>query len=281
MFPFLFGLLARPVVASALGLAVLFQGYWLFGPEDEQIGFAGRTLAARTATAVASDLPDRNGVVTLAVLPFRNDENEAFGRRIRDAIANHGRYVLVEESFVQRVLREVRGQPLSASTLEEAGGAARRIGADAVLFGDVIGFSADRGDARIAVDLRMVERESAEAVFGRRYEDRIERSPARLTYWRARLADSSKIQRVALWILVSLLLPLAAAPLIRRVVEEESNVRNALLVLGLTGVNGLLAWGLTGFWLASGWSVLVLFLALVAGAVYNYQVATVIDELRR
>ena len=281
MFGFVLGLLARPVVASAVGLAVLVQAYALLGPEDEQFGFAGRTLAGRTAATVVADLPDRQGVATLAVLPLRNDPDGVLARRIREEVTNRGRYVLVEESFVQRVLREVRGQPLAPSTLEDAVRAARRIGADAVLFGDVGRFSTEQGDARIGLDLRMVERDSGQAVFGRRYEDRIEPSPVRLAYWRARLADSSKIQRVALWILLALLLPLAAARLIRRVLEEESNTRNALLVLALTAVNGLLAWGLTGFWLPTGWSVLVVLLAVVTGAMYNYKVATVIDELRR
>lgn len=280
MFGFFLGLLTRRVSITILGAGLLLQGYWLFGPEDEGLGFAVRSLADRTAAQAAADLPDRKGAVTLAVLPLLNDQSQVVSRRLRSAIAVQGRYQIIEESLLGRLLDEIGRSAQRIATLDEAVAAARRIGADIVIFGQVTRLVRDGTNASVAVDLRMAERDTGQAVFVKHYEDRIEGRASSLSYWRARLADSPKPRRALIWICWTLLLPLVTAGLIRRVTAEESNVLNAALLLGYSVIDGLVACGLTGFWLVSWWTVTAVGLATVLAGIYNLRIATAIDELR-
>jgi len=281
MIGFFLGILARPLAVTLLVGVTLMQAWWLLGPEDEPMGFARRNVAARTAAVAALEIPGREGITTLAVLPLRNDPNEIVTRRLKDAIAERGRYEVVEESLFRRLLGQLRQSPIPPPTVADAVSAVRQIGADAVLFGEVTRFSGAEGQAMLAIDLRMAERDSGQAVWVKHYEEQISGAPASVDYWRARLADSAKPSRILLWLGFTLLFPLLTAPLIRRVTSEESNAANLAMLIGYTGVSVALAWALTGFWAPSWWTVLALLLALGLSGVYNYKVASALDDLRR
>jgi len=278
VFGFLLGILARPVGKMLLGAVVVLQGYLLFRPQDP-LGFAGHSVVTQTAAAVAADLPDRKGLTTLAVLPFVNDFNAVVAGQVKDAILERGRYEVLDESFFRRLLNEARGGAAPIADLKEAVAAARRIGVDAVVFGEVSRLTREPGQADLALNLRMAERESGQAVFARQYEDRAGGNSTSVAYWRARLADSSTPQRILAWTCIVLLAPLVGAGLIRRVTAEESNLRNGVLLVAMTGIDVLLAWGLTGFWIASWGTAAAIALAAAASLAYNYKVASIIDDL--
>lgn len=275
------GVLSHPLAVTLLIALLLVQGWWLVGPGDEPLGFARRNIAARTAAVVALELPGRDGITTIAVLPLRNDPNEIVTRRLTDAIGERGRYEIVYESLFRRILARLRWAPPPPSSVADAVSAARQIGADGVVFGEVIRFTGAQGEAMLGVDIRMAERDSGDAVFGKHYEEVIAGAPAAADYWRARLADSGKPQRVVLWVMFVLLLPVVTAPLIRRVTVEDSNALNLGLLVVYTALGVAAAWGLTGFWVPSWWTALALLLALGACAAYNFKIATILDELRR
>lgn len=280
MIGFLLGILSRPFAVALLLGVTLVQAWWLIGPDDEPLGFARRNVAARTAAVVALEIPGRDGITTLAVLPLRNDPNEVVTRRLKEAIADRGRYEIIEESLFRRLIAQLRKTPIPPLTAADAVSAARQIGADAVLFGEVTRFSGQQGEAMLAIDVRMAERQSGHAVWVKHYEEQLSGAPTTADYWRARLADSNKPQRVVIWVCLVLLLPLVTAPLIRRVTAEESNALNLVMLVSYTAVGVVAAWALTGFWVPSWWTALALLLAMGSAAVYNYKVTSVIDELR-
>lgn len=256
------------------------QAYWLLKPEDQGLGFARRTLASSTAERIAADLPERPGKTTIAITPLANDPSGVIVRNIRAAIANRGRYEVIEDSFLQRTLSEFRGSATAITKLEDAVVSARRIGADLVLFGEVTRFARDANDVFVGVDLRLAERDSGQAILVRHYENRVTGTPASLSYWQARLADSSKPRRVVIWCCFVLLLPVLTSGVIRRITAEESNAANALLLGGYAAVSGLLAYGLTGFWIASWWTLMVVVAGAGLAGTYTYKVATFLDQMR-
>lgn len=280
MIGFLLGVLARPLAVALLVGVTVIQAWWLIGPDDEPLGFARRNVAARTAAVVALEIPGRDGITTLAILPLRNDPNEVVTRRLKESIAARGRYEIIEESLFRRLLAQLRKTPVPPFTVAEAVSVARQIGADAVLFGEVTRFSGQQGEAMLAIDVRLAERESGQAVWVKHYEEQLSGAPTTVDYWRARLADANKPQRVVIWVCLVLLLPLVTAPLVRRVTAEESNALNLGMLVAYTAVGAAAAWALTGFWVPSWWTAFALLLAMGSAAVYNYKVASVIDELR-
>ena len=98
--------------------------------------------------------------------------------------------------------------------------AARQLGVDAVLFGEIPEFTAQKDSAALRLELRMAERDSGQAVFVRSY------SSSRADTLRARIADSSKGRRIFIWVLFTILLPLVTVPLIRRLIAVDSNLMN-------------------------------------------------------
>ena len=86
--------------------------------------------------------------------------------------------------------------------------------------------------------------------------------------------------RLVLWLLVALLLPLGAAPLVSRGLEMESNAVNLLMLLGLTTAAGLTAYAMVGFRLDTGLAATLLLAGVALALVYNWSVLTKLDELR-
>jgi hypothetical protein len=259
----------------------LFQAYRLFGPEEDRLGYMRRRLAERVTTSAIADLPRRDVVKTVAVLPLAGDPEGMLTRLLREKLAASGKYELLEESFFRKLLGEFGRTEEPVARLAEAVALARKLGVDAVVFGEVPEFRSSEQETAVKLELRMAERASGEAVFARAYSERMEGSRLSGSHWRARIADSSKGRRIFLWVCFALLLPLVTFPLIRRITAEESNALNFLMLAGYTLVDVLAALALTGFWIPTLWTAGILLLALAASAYYNYRIASLIDRLGR
>ncbi len=86
--------------------------------------------------------------------------------------------------------------------------------------------------------------------------------------------------RALTWLAVVVMLPLAVAPLTRRMLEAESNAMNLALLAGLTAAGGLTAWALMEFRLAGWWAAPLLALAAGVAGVYNWFVLSKQEQLR-
>ena len=86
--------------------------------------------------------------------------------------------------------------------------------------------------------------------------------------------------RIVVWLLLAVLLPLAAAPLLSWGLAAESNVVNLLMLLGLTTVAALAAYALIGFRLDTIWTAAFLVTAVILTLAYNWSVLSKLNELR-
>ena len=266
----------------ALGTMVFGGSYQIFHPKAESFGFLRRTLADRVAVQVVRDLPGRKTEQTVAVLRLENDPGGFLTGLIDHKIRESGEFVTLSPSLAQRVFAEIHPQEAkSVATMEDALAVARGMGVDRAVFGVLVEFTGGTSEARLRLDLRVVDRASGQAVFARSYDERSGGGVLAPVHWRARLADSSKGLRILVWVAAALLLPLVTAPIIRRLTAIESNGVNLTLLAAYTLVDVLFALLLTGFWVATLWTTLLLLAALVGSLWYNYRVATAIDELSR
>jgi len=274
-------MLLRPIIFVVIGLGMLFEGYRVFGPMEDSLGFLRRNLAEQVCTEAADDLPQRSGVGTLAVLDLGGDSNDGYVTSIlRRQVEATGKYRLIDESFFRRLLREVGKDSGPISRLSDAVATARQLGVDAVIFGEIPEYTARKDAARIRLELRMAERDSGQAVFVREYARDLGGSWTGTSYWRARIADSSKGRRIFIWVVFTFLLPLVTVPLIRRLTAVDSNLLNLGLLLGYTLLDMLLALVLTGFWIPTLWTAGILLLALAASGFYNYRIASFIEQMK-
>lgn len=270
----------KPVALAGVLALMLFEGYQLSGSKDDSLGFMRRNLADRVCTKVVQDIPKFQGVPSIAVLDMAGDETGFVTELLQEKIGASGEYRMVDPSFLGKLLREFGQEKRPVSTLGEAVSLARKLGVDFVIFGEVPSFAARENDATLRLELRMAERATGQAVYVRSYDEEIGGSLILSTRWRARLADSSKGRRVFIWIGFTLLLPLLAIPLIRRVTSAESNLINLALLAVFTLMDMFVALFLTGFWIPTIWTALVLLLALAAGGYYNYRITSFIEEMR-
>ena len=273
--------LIRPIIFAVIGIGMIFEGYRMFGPIEDSLGFMRRNLAEQICTEAAEDLPQRNGINSLAVLDLAGDSTDGYiTNMLRQRIEATGKYRMIDEPFYRRLMREFGKDSGSISHLSDAVAAARQLGVDAVLFGEIPEFTARQDAARIRIELRMAERDSGQAVFVHDYSRDMGGGWVGSSYWRARIADSSKGRRIFIWVVFTVLLPLITVPLIRRLTAADSNLWNLGLLLGYTLLDMLLALLLTGFWIPTLWTAGILLAALAASGYYNYRIASFIEQMK-
>ena len=265
----------KPIIFGALSLTMLWESYRVFGPIEDSLGFMRRVLAEQVCSEAAEDLPQRQGLSTLAILDLAGDSSDGYiSSMLRQRVQATGKYRLIEESFFRKLLREFGKDNAPVSTLADAVTAARQLGVDAVLFGEIPEFTAQKNAAAVRLELRMAERDSGQSVFARSY------SSNRADTMRARIADSSKGRRIFIWVLFTILLPLVTVPLIRRLVAVDSNLLNLGLLVGYTLLDMFVAILLTGFWIPTLWTAGILLFALVASGYYNFRIASFIEQMK-
>jgi hypothetical protein len=271
--------LFKPILYTAVGVSMLFEGYQLFGPAEDSLGFMRRNLAQRVCAKAADELPRRNGIPSIAVLDLAGDVQGLVTNLLRDRIAATGEFHLMEEPFLRKLLREFGKDGAPITRLADAVATARETGVDMIVFGEIPEFAVRQDSAALKLELRMAERASGQAIFARSYFESVGGGGLASSYWRARIADSSKGRRIFIWVAFTLLLPLVSFPLIRRLLSEDSNLLNLVLLLAYTIVDMLFALLLTGFWIPTVWTAGILVLALAASGYYNYRIAAMVDRL--
>jgi hypothetical protein len=269
----------KPIIYGAVGLTMFFEGYQLFGPAEDSLGFMRRNMAQRVCARAVDEIPRRNGIPSIAVLDLAGDVQGLVTGLLRDRIAATGEFRLMDEPFFRKLLREFGKDGAPITKLADAVATAREIGVDLIIFGEIPEFAVRQEFASLRLELRVAERASGQALFARSYAENIGGNGLASSYWRARIADSSKGRRIFIWVAFALLLPLVSLPLIRRLLAEDSNLINLAVLLAYTIVDMLFALLLTGFWIPTLWTAGILILALAASGYYNYRVAMLVDRL--
>jgi hypothetical protein len=108
---------------------------------------------------------------------------------------------------------------------------------------------------------------------------------AEVTHDRERLPEAASVAsnawpaRLAGWLAMVLLLPLALAPWLRRALDCRSNAVNLGLLLGLALAGAGAAYGMMGLDLEGGWAALLLVAAAVVALAYNWVVLDKMEEI--
>lgn len=121
---------------------------------------------------------------------------------------------------------------------------------------------------------------SGEPLAGGVVKEEIAKSWFDADYARASISDSSASMRFGIWLAVLVLPGLLLVSTIKKVLREESNSHNALLVLAFAIPASVSAWILTAFgagWFGGGLTLL----AIAASGAYSFLFCTMVEELRR
>lgn len=269
----LLGLLVILAVGVYLGAKILSGG-------GEDLDFFRTLLSERVAARLIRDLKNHPDIQSLCLYIPSGEKHELFNSRLEEALEAEG-LIIADAEEVKPALKKIFGDRLEViKTDGQASELARIVGTDATLVGELKQFSRGKGGLGAKVDfgVRLVEAKSPDSVVVRKYRDEIGSrfSPA---FIRGTIHESSPWMRIFAWILFVVLLPFLTISVVKRLLRRESNLHNALMLAGYTGVDLLVALILTGFYLSGFLVWVLLFLALSGGCFYNFLAFTKIEEL--
>ena len=220
------------------------------------------------AVEILPDLPEPPGPV--AVLRLEGDATGYVTGKLRELIERTGRYTQPPPSLLERIKERLDVDETPVGTVEAALDAAGRLQVPYVLFGRVSGFASDQERGRIRMDLTVLDAATGAPV-----------APALTARYPEPSPDRGRaIWRLLLWLAVTALLPLVTLPLVRAVLERESNAATLAGLLAWTAVPVVLALGLEGFAVSGwyGWTRIAA--AVIIALAYNYCVFCVVEERR-
>ena len=263
-------LCSRWAIAGLLAVAA-WEGYLLMKPKAVAPVDELRQRAADDACFRALEkLPPLPRGSVLAVMRLEGDKTGFVTDRLRAIIGREGTYRQPEPSLVQRMMTELQIDESPVTSLDKALAAAKRVGAPFVIFGRVPEFRSDRQTAHIRMELQV-----ADVATGR--------SLGQVLVVLPDPAEANRLGwywRVLIWLAAVGLLPLMTWPLVRKVLEVESNPATLAMLLAYSLAAWVLAYGLTGFAIA-GWLMAgVLLVAFVAAVLYNYAMFALVDRSR-
>jgi hypothetical protein len=235
---------------------------------EEATAAAARTMASALA-------PMR----TVLLMPLHGDGDGSATAELRARLTADGFEVVDQrdlstlealarevEAFLSRLAGSANWQGEGAAPAAEA---ARKAKAQAALFGKVLERRTADGRTSFGVALRAVRAENGETVLAQAFDAQVRRSWTSGAYRTVWIQSRAWWARLGVWLAAAGLLPVAAAPLARRVLARESNAANAALLGGLTLLDAAAAWLLLGAAGGTAAVILVVLGALAAGA-YNF-----------
>lgn len=239
-----------------------------------------RGLAERAVAGVVEELPRREAVKWLLVLPVGGQELD--GRvtdLLVDRIQDREEYQVIDARSFEGVLS---GLPTADEAIKLALKLRKDRTIDGILYATVRRDIGHHGvGATVDLEARLVHLDAAgkypsDVV---RKTERIE-SRASLDWFAPYMEQASALGRFGLWILIAAGLPFAFLPLVQAVVRREKNRWNAAMLLSFVAVDMLAALVLQGVRTGLfGW--LLVLLAGLGGFVYNFIICDRIDEMRK
>jgi hypothetical protein len=187
---------------------------------------------------------------------------------------------LVPPESLDRILRQIGLSSKPVTRLEDAVRIARETGVDGVLFGEVVDSSFGPRAAHVKLELRWADKSSGQAVYLPPMEANAGGSAMSPSYWSARMNAAPIWPRILIWLAVTILLPLVASPLIRKLTAEQSNAINFAVLAVVTTLDVALAFVLLGFSVSAALPALALLAAFAGAVYYNTLAVSAIDEYR-
>ncbi len=267
--------LLGPLALSAAIILTICGAYVVFVQEGEQradAGFLQRQLAERAFRKAIDDIPAELAGKRVALPMLAGDESGYLERVLRDRIRSSGRVRLA----YAETHRKITYGSHAVGSLARALWFAKTLNTDLVLYGEATEFSSNNRGCRLTFDIHLAEVKHGKVVYSRGYNETLDGS---IAPWRARAADSASSLRIWVWLGFAALLPMATSRLIRYFTAQNSVLINLSFLAVYTGFDIGFAVLLTGLWIVSAWTWILLLAALSISITYNYWIATLIENL--
>ena len=260
------------LVAAAIVAA--WQAYVILKPKRPALD-APRQEAAEQACWQALDKLPSLPRDKVAVLRLAGDQTGLVTQKLRDVAERAGQFAQPAPGLLDRVLRELRIDEKPVDSLEGALAAGQKAEVPYVLYGRVWDFTSDLHTGRIRMELTLVSVADARpAIAAVRIAVPDPDAPTLgQTVW-------SGAWRFGVWLAAVVLLPIVTYPVIKRVLDRESNLAILLALVGYALAAWVLAFALSGFAIAGWLAGLVLLAGFVAALLYDYYTFCVIERRR-
>lgn len=260
-----------------LTAAVIAGAVLVFGPKSRKVDTLRRVLADRVLDEVIQDIEHRyirkEIDKRLAVLDFDGERGGTIADLLRKRLRRKGALVEQRKSTLRKALDKA-GLSGTTDSPEKAARVAKELGADAAVFGRVDEFSRSGDRGAVQVEVVLADADSGEEVVRESYA----------AVWPAnvldRLATFGAGWRLLIWLGLAVFVPLAAYPVARAALEQESNGLTFLLLVALTALDVTLALLMLGFSVRTVWAAMLVIGAFAASGVYNYLVLNSYEKMR-
>ncbi|MCX7046266.1 MAG: hypothetical protein NTX50_12365 [Candidatus Sumerlaeota bacterium] len=278
-------LMAAGIVGT---LGMLFWGaYNALLPPKKTLSPERREAMRAAAADLLKDMPrPKDKIQRLAVAPLAGDFTGEATQYLRDTLDAMGAFNVAPAPVVDRARDHLRLEKPEAAELDDAMRYAKSWNADQVLWGRINRLSQESGVAAVDIELSLNDAASRAALWKKRFQklppesggaaasaSGIMNSPEGRSFASAAL-------RILGGLLFLLMLPLALSPLARRVLEEESNMKNLLLLISLAAMD-ILGLALILYRAAPVYLyAIIICLLSILGGWYNYWVCNMLEKHR-
>jgi hypothetical protein len=246
--------------AVLISLAVVsWQVYDRFRPVPAEIDAPRQQIAEEACWRVAELLPSVTGPRKLAVMRLAEDENGYVTAKLRETIGRAGNFHVLADSLLVHVMKELGLQEKPAGDLDSAFTAARKADAQYLLDGEVHAFTSDRSQGRISLTATLYRVDNSQVIGEAMRID----LPGESQSW----GGLKGVPLIFAWLLAVALLPFILYKVVKSALATESNGAILVMLLVLSVIDVLLAWGLVG--LALNVFVLAGSFVLAMGANYG------------
>lgn len=265
-------------------LALLgYQAYDSLIKPPEKLDFYREAVVNQVCQESVDEIRLDPNIQRIILVPLQGDVTGRVTEIMTEKVSQSGKFKIgAERSFLQKLFGEYKVDQSKITIAKSAAEAGRKLGVDAVLFGEIVKFTGDpNSGAEIELNIRIVNTKTEEGIFVGNYHKKIEKNLCSLNYLHARIINISPGWRLFTWVIFVFLLPLITFFLIKYVISFESNTINFLMLVGYTIVDLLLALFLLGISVPNIWIGLMLTGALSLSGLYNYWISTRIEELTK
>lgn len=225
--------------AVLISVAVVsWQLYERFRPAPVDIDAPRTQIAEEACWRVAEQLPSVAGARKLAIMRFVDDENGYVTAKLRETIRRKGNFHVVADSLLVHVMKELGFGEKPAGDLASAIKAAKKADAQYLLDGEVHAFTSDRSQGQISLTATLYRVDDSRPVAETIRID----LPGDSKSWGFRKGAPL----VFAWLLAVALLPFILYKVVKAALATESNGTILVMLLLLSIIDTLLAWGLVG-----------------------------------
>ena len=273
----------RWLVGLGIALLLVPSGWRLYNtvaPHKQEVGFLREQVADDACKLAANAIHNINtDVRRITILPFANDPSGYVTKSLRAELEKRGKFELLDKSLFEKLSRELGLRQEGYKTLKDAVRAGNRIGVEGIIFGEVNLFEQDEKKAKIDLDIRFVDLVKDRVLYSSKFLQEFKGSVLSTRYVSAKLRDVSVAERLVVWVLAVVLIPLITISFGRAMVRKKSNRANAVALGIYSLINILFIILLFSTGLTRWWTVLLLLGAILLAFAYNVAYFTFLTRL--